>query len=140
MANIQKCTYCGKVAREKGRSEIPGKVVINLECGHVIIRTSIKKEGYAAFTSTDGRSPYEFQAKTADFADAADINYICGHEMGLGKTVIQCMILKRHLNQLKPCLGVVKSGLRMQYWAELYRWAGVMAQIIESSSDKPNFE
>jgi SNF2 family DNA or RNA helicase len=141
-ATVIKCPHCGRVAREKSQTKLPGKVVINLECGHVILQDAvvIKKEGYAAMVSKDGRSPYEYQVKTAEFGEGANLNYICGHEMGLGKTVIECILLSRHLKDLSPTLIVCKSGLRMQYWAELYRWAGVMAQIIESSSEKPLFD
>lgn len=136
---VQKCPFCGRVAREdesKPKQTVFGSVWIYLTCGHTLIQDAIKIESFAEMVSKDGRRPYPYQVETADFAERANLNYICGHEMGLGKTVIECILLKRHLEELKPTLIVCKSGLRMQMWTELFRWTGQLAQIIESSNDR----
>jgi SNF2 family DNA or RNA helicase len=138
-----KCSWCGKTAHEKldkARQIVFGQEWIYLDCGHTLIRDAVKTEGFEDMVSKDGRMPREFQTKTAEFAERANLNYICAHEMGLGKTVIECLLIKRHLNELKPMLIVCKSGLRMQWWAEIYRWTGQLAYIIENSNDRPDFD
>jgi SNF2 family DNA or RNA helicase len=120
---------------------LAGKVWRRLECGHTILEDALKKSGFAEMISRDGRSPYPFQAETADFAEEANLNYICGHEMGLGKTVIECLLLKRHLEEIKPVLIVCKSGLRRQWWLEIFRWSNgeIIPDIIENSRQVPDF-
>lgn len=138
-----KCSWCGKTANEKvdrARVIIGAKEFINLECGHTLIREAIKQEGFAEMLSSDGRKPFNYQTTTAEFAEKTNLNYICAHEMGLGKTVIECLLLKRHLEELKPALIVCKSGLRLQWWHEIFRWTGMMSHIIEGSNEKPDFD
>lgn len=138
-----KCKWCSKTANEqkdKPRSMVGGKEWIYLDCGHTLIRDAVRTEGFEEMVSRDGRMPREFQVQTAEFAEKANLNYICAHEMGLGKTVIECLLIKRHLDELKPALIVCKSGLRLQWWAEIFRWTGQMAYIIESSNDRPDFD
>jgi SNF2 family DNA or RNA helicase len=150
-ANVQKCPWCGKVARmdvTKPPSNVFGKTFNYLECGHTILADQLgvtaegfKKSEFAEMVSRDGRKPYPFQAETADFALQANLNYICGHEMGLGKTVIECLLLKRHLEELKPVLIACKSGLRRQWWLEIFRWSDgdIIPDIIENSRQVPDF-
>jgi len=49
-------------------------------------------------------------------------------------------LLLRRNPQLLPALIVVKSGLRAQWFAEIYRWTGMLAQVITRSTDKPDFD
>jgi len=138
-----KCMWCGKTANEnldKPRSIVGGSEWINLTCGHTLIRDAVRLEGFEEMVSSDGRSPFPFQIKTAEFAEAANLNYICAHEMGLGKTVIAALLLKRHLKEVGRTLIVAKSGLRLQWWHEMFRWPGILSQIIEGSNEKPDFD
>ena len=135
-----RCAYCNKIAHEVSRVSIGKDLLITLDCTHTIIRDAVTVESYEEMVSSDGRTPFLFQIKTAEFAEAADCNFICAHEMGLGKTIVECLLLKRNHKKLTPCLIVVKAGLRLQWFAEIFRWTGEIAQIIDGSNDKPDFE
>ena len=135
-----RCQYCNRIAHEKSRITIGKDVIISLDCLHTIIRKLDAPETFEEMVSSDGRTPFEFQKTTAEFAEAADCNFICAHEMGLGKTVIECLLIKRNFKKLTPCLIIVKAGLRLQWFAEILRWTGEIAQIIEGSNDKPDFD
>lgn len=131
-----KCPFCGRLAREEERFDNgDGWFTIRLECGHEIMKeVHIAEE--VEIISKDGRRPFPFQVETTKFIEAADCNGLILHEQGLGKTVIECMLLKRNPHLL-PALIIVKSGLREQWRAEIYRWTGLMPQVIMSSNDTP---
>lgn len=133
-----KCPYCNKEAHETKREEIDKELYISLTCGHTIIKEALLSSG-KTITSRDGRTPYPFQLQTAQFLEEADCNGLCLHEQGLGKTIIECLLLSRN-PQLLPALIVVKSGLRAQWFAEVFRWTGQVAQIITGSKDLPQFD
>lgn len=135
-----KCSFCNKGSDEESRSTFAGKVWVKLSCGHTIIKDALAVEDFSDMISSDGKTPFPFQLTTAEFAEKADCNFVCGHEQGLGKTIIECLLLKRHFSKLTPALIVVKSGLRLQWMMEIFRWTGHAAQIIESSKDKPQFD
>lgn len=130
----QKCPFCGHIAKETGRIEIDGELWIDLNCGHTLIKDALLSEDIT-ITSSDGRTPFPFQMTTAKFLEDADCNGLCLHEQGLGKTVIECLLLRRN-PQLLPALIVCKSGLRAQWFAEIMRWTGMAAQVITSSRDQ----
>lgn len=129
---------CGKMGREKDRLEMDGEIWIELECGHTFVKTALNTED-VTITSSDGRSPFPFQMFSAKFMEDADCNGLILHEQGLGKTVIECLLLKRNPD-LRPALIVVKSGLRAQWFAEVVRWTGMIPQVITSSKEKPYFD
>jgi len=148
-----KCPYCKKPAKEKNREEIDGEIWLNLECGHIIVKDMLKPEDIQ-IVSSDGKVPFPFQhsptglftladgsthESTVSFLERADCNGLCLHEMGLGKTVIECILLARN-PQLLPALIVVKSGLRAQWFMEIFRWTGKAAQVITSSRELPLFD
>lgn len=134
-----KCPYCGKIVKEVSRYTEEGNIAITLECGHTIYKEQIHANEEVEIISSDGRTPFPYQWDTVKFIEEADCNGLILHEMGLGKTVIECMLLKRN-KDLLPALIVVKSGLRLQWMAEIIRWTGIMPQVITSSQDKPLFE
>lgn len=139
MATLKsKCPYCGKIVQEESRFTEEGNIAINLACGHTIYKEQIQAQE-VEIVSSDGRTPFPYQWETAKFIEDADCNGLILHEQGLGKTVIECMLLKRN-KDLLPALIVVKSGLRLQWMAEIIRWTGIMPQVITSSQDKPLFE
>src|SRR4051812_29450526 len=90
-----KCPYCKKLVREESRYTDDGYIFITLECGHVIDKEVIKSEEIE-IVSSDGRRPFPYQTETAKFIEDADCNGLILHEQGLGKTVIECMLLKRN--------------------------------------------
>jgi SNF2 family DNA or RNA helicase len=86
--------------------------------------------------STDGRKLFPYQQQTVRFMEKADMSGLILHEQGLGKTIIACSLIKRH-PELYPVLVVVPSGVRIQWFAEVFRWSGLLCQVIEGSKDKP---
>jgi SNF2 family DNA or RNA helicase len=136
------CPHCKKVTESLTRFEI-GKAkketVTVLKCGHMVSMPSLSSED-VSIISKDGKNPFPYQITTAKFLEDADCNGLCLHEQGLGKTVIECLLLRRNWAQLTPALIVTPSGLRPQWFAEVYRWTGKVAQVITSSSELPLFE
>src|SRR6187455_2796107 len=125
-------------------------ILIKLKCGHTIVRDALQTLEMQVVAS-DGKTPFGYQYSptgkfvddlgeehidTVHFLEAADCNGLCLHEMGLGKTIIECILLARN-PQLLPALLVVKSGLRAQWFLEVYKWTGIIAQIITSSKELP---
>lgn len=135
-----KCEYCGKIAKEVSRDTLGSEIWITLECGHTLMHDALQTEKELEIVSSDGRMLFPFQKHTVEFMEAADCNGMILHEQGLGKTVIACALLKRNWKDLTPCLIVVKSGLRAQWFAELFRWTGQAAQVITSSKELPYFD
>lgn len=135
----QHCPYCNKVAKEKKRNIVGKKVYIILECCHTIIRDNVETK-VEEFVSRSGKSPYPYQIKSAEFFEKAGLNGICAHEMGVGKTVILNLLLRRNKGDTLPALIVVKAGLRYQMWLDIIDWTGMVPQIIDSGTDKPHFE
>lgn len=133
-----KCDRCGKVGHEASRSEFDGEIWIELTCGHTVVKKALDSID-VSIMSSDGRTPFPFQMETAKFMEDADCNGLILHEQGLGKTVIECLLLKRN-PELLPALIVVKSGLRAQWFQEVFRWTGMLAQVITSSKEKPLFD
>lgn len=152
----QKCPFCGANAQEKHRKVVGKSDMISLECGHTLfikrLETTIQAveqgktpeeleiEEALAYTSRDNKHPYPYQIRSAKFFEAAGLNGICAHEMGVGKMVIANLLVKRNLKEVAPVLFVCKSGLRYQAFMEFVRWTGLVPQIIESSSDLPMFD
>jgi SNF2 family DNA or RNA helicase len=135
----EKCPFCGKLAAEKDRITLGSEIWIELACGHTLIKDALKTDESIRIVSSDGRELFPFQIETVKFAEAADCNCLILHEMGLGKTVIECALLARNPDLL-PALIVVKSGLRAQWFMEIFRWTGMAAQVITSSRELPHFD
>jgi SNF2 family DNA or RNA helicase len=134
----ERCPFCGKIAKEIGRDTFGTQVFILLECSHTIIREIVKSEEIE-MVSSDGRRPFPFQLESVKFLEEAECNGMILHEQGLGKTIIECLLLTRN-PRLLPTLLVVKSGLRAQWFAEIFRWTGRASQVITSSRELPLFE
>lgn len=130
-----RCPACGKEVLEVKRGTLWGKVLITSACGHSFTQDKLVTEEVWP-VSRDGRSPFPFQKDGVKFLEACGCNGLLLDEQGLGKTIQECMLLNRN-EDLMPCLIVVKSGLRAQWFAELLRWTGKPAQVIDSSTEKP---
>ena len=136
----RKCPNCGKMAVQKSTSEFGNVLCIELECGHTITRDIMAPMDAAEIVSEDGRTLFDFQIKTVEFIERAGGSGIIAHEMGLGKTVCDLAILMRNKKKMMPALHIVKSGLRIQWLQETFRWLGIPAQVIYKSSEKPYFD
>jgi SNF2 family DNA or RNA helicase len=136
----RKCPFCKKLAIQKSSLLASGKIYITLECKHTITRDALAPPDPTEIVSEDGRSLFDYQIKTVQFVEEAGGSAIIAHEMGLGKTVCDLAVLLRNKPQMLPALYIVKSGLRLQWLAETFRWTGLAAQVIYSSKEQPYFE
>lgn len=162
-----KCEFCGKVARVKSESLIereeplPDIKNLILECGHTLIKLIPKGTPFASLVSDEafgepcsgkkhkfdknictlcGRfRPFPFQVEGMKFIETAlSINKGAAifDEMGLGKTIQALGYLKFH-PEAAPCLWVVKSSIKFQWFKQALIWLGPewTPQIISSSND-----
>lgn len=132
----EKCPHCGKVAKEISRYEMGDMTVAKLECEHSVITDKIRSTDYA-ITSSDHRHLFPFQIEGIKFAESAEGRCLIADEMGLGKTVQALGLLKLHPELLPACI-IVKSSLRMQWFAEVIRWCGYeyLPQVVISGKTK----
>lgn len=151
------CPTCGKVAKEKYRTEISGKIIIFLECGHVISKVAESYSPFEKIVSNDWKDEvknckhewdtnkcrncgeyklYPFQVEGARFMEKANGRAGIFDEMGLGKTIQSLAWLKFH-PEAKPILFIVKSGIKYQWSKEIVRWLSFnnLCQVIQTSND-----
>lgn len=158
-----KCPYCQKVAVTKKETLVtsetqPDLKIINLECGHTIVKTIPKGTPFHTLI-TNARyhadckhqfeknqcvnckqfRPFQFQVEGMRFIEQAlAIQQGVGifDEMGLGKTIQSIGYLKFHPEDL-PALFIVKSALKFQWSKAIVQWMGdeFVPQVIEKSSD-----
>ena len=136
-----KCPFCGKPAVEKERYREGADNYLVLECGHTIMSDALNPDEQLwqeqlAEWGAKNLVPYPFQIEGVKFLEACDCNGLLLDEQGLGKTIQACMLMKRN-PQLFPALIVVKSGLRAQWFKEIFKWTGEAAQVIEGSKELP---
>jgi superfamily II DNA or RNA helicase len=161
-----KCEVCGKVAKSVSENTIimpgdttPDMKIINLECGHAVVRKIPKGTPFHTFhmggspdcnhqwnknkCESCGRArPYDFQLDGMKFGEVAlSVNNGVAFfdEMGLGKT-IQAMGVVYFNQSLWPTLWIVKSGLKYQFASAIINWMNGngdthIPQIINSSKD-----
>jgi SNF2 family DNA or RNA helicase len=139
-----KCSFCGKIAKEKNRFKLGEDLYLDLECGHTVISEALNPDeqlwqDQLVEWGAKGLVPYPFQIEGVKFLENCDCNGLLLDEQGLGKTIQTCMLLKRNPN-LFPALIVVKSGLRAQWFKEIFKWTGEAAQVITSSREVPYFD
>src|SRR5258706_6934895 len=129
------CTYCNKPAEEVKVSRIGNSIITKYKCGHSVSVNALapKSEGEKTLEErlTDTESirpglngqklkPYPFQVKTAkDVIELSNGRALINHEMGLGKTVIDLIILKECYEEMTPCLIICKSSLKYQIFYEI---------------------
>lgn len=154
-----KCEVCGKVAKELKREEVTlssgkRKVVITLECLHVVFRDadsqspfhSITFDGDANCKHTWERTTctkcgahklYDYQIEGARALEIANGRMALFDEMGLGKTIQGLAYLKFHEKDAWPFLWVTKSGIKIQHAREIVRLLGKESfpQVIQTSRD-----
>ena len=136
----RKCPHCNKLALQSSSYTAGDWIYITLDCKHTILKSVLAPPDAEEIVSEDGRSLFDFQFAGVEFAERAGGCCIIGDEMGLGKTVQDIALLMRNKAEMLPALKVVKSGLRLQWLGEIYRWAGIASQVIYSSKEQPYFD
>lgn len=147
------CTYCNKPAEEVSSHRAGNTIIIKYKCGHSVSYSSLSVKSNDEMTleerltntesiraGLNGKKlkPYPFQVRTAlDVIETANGRALINHEMGLGKTVIDLIILKECYEEMTPCLIICKSSLKYQIFYEIERWLGKISNIIVTSKDKP---
>ena len=136
------CTFCNK--EDQAIKNRVWKVIkdyeyemLELSCGHVNPIRGLRVNGDYQVKSKHGYEAYPFQLKSAEFARKARFRCIFAHEMGLGKMIINAIILKHHIEELQPILFICKSSLTVQTAHQTAEWVGVPSQIIDTSKDNP---
>lgn len=151
-----KCTICGKVAKEKSHTISGNFKIVTLECGHLTMRSIPKQTPFHELVSLDAdknckhewnsgtrctKCPaaklFKFQIEGARFIETAFGRAGIFDEMGLGKTV-QTLAYLRYHPEAFPVLFIVKSGIKYQWLSEIFRWLGdkYFAQVISTSKER----
>lgn len=145
---VKRCPYCNKKAQEIERKSYGSTIIIKYECGHSVTRKAAElkaEEQDYDWTWIDPgtkrqKEAFPFQVEGVKHIEANGFSGIIGDEQGLGKTIQGAFIIKRNIERLLPALIVCKSGLRAQWWKEIYQITGLAAQVIETGNEKPMFE
>jgi SNF2 family DNA or RNA helicase len=137
LINKKHCPQCNKLINSCSESRIGNLVILRYGCGHYEAVKQLTKASFDNFVSIDGRRPYKFQIDGALFVINAGARALIADEMGIGKTVQTCMVLKAHEKELCKFLVVCKSSIQIQWMRELMRWNGPewMTQIINSEKE-----
>jgi hypothetical protein len=159
-----KCESCGKVAKSiketiiKGKNEdTPDTKIINLECGHTIIRRIPKGTPFHKFQAFGDKTCehqwdknncikcsrkklFDYQQDGGRFVEAALVagkGALIADEMGLGKTQQAMATVFFHPEICLPTLWIVKSGLKYQFATSILKWMGNehVPQIVNSSKE-----
>jgi SNF2 family DNA or RNA helicase len=133
----KKCPFCKHLAVQLSSLTVGNKIYVTLDCKHTVTRDSLAPPEPEEIVSSDGRMLFDYQIRTTQFVERAGGNAIIAHEMGLGKTVIDLAVLLRNKAEMLPALYIVKSGLRLQWLGEVFRWTGMAAQVIYKTSERP---
>lgn len=144
------CPECGKPAIEVSHfscmmpKTIEGKIVpvktrfITLKCGHIITQEKAEVLDFSDVVSFSGKKPFKFQVTTAERIVKADFRALARLDVGLGKTIVTLMLLRKYWKQMTPCLIITRSSLTVQWLMEFLDWVpGRICQILETSRDKP---
>lgn len=142
-----KCSDCNKPAIIKSTFKIETKTVAYLQCGHMMAEDLILARDPSHIQSLDGKRPFPYQADGVRFIESANGTALIADEMGLGKTVQALCALRLHPEML-PFLGIVKSGLKVQWQKEAVRWLSAsdeeddmfLTQIIEDKHTLPGMK
>src|ERR1700693_1970277 len=128
------CKQCGKKAILDREFTIAPYLYQNFSCGHVQICKKLQADDFSNFKSLDNKTPYDFQTYGATWGMNSNCRFLIMDEMGLGKT-IQFLMVAGALDKTKFLL-ICKSGLRVQWAKETYRWLNEsLTQIIESENE-----
>jgi SNF2 family DNA or RNA helicase len=141
MATIhRKCETCGKVAEVQAEFKLAFGRLSILRCGHSIVMKGIENKDAIEITSRSGKQLFPFQADTIKFMEDAGGVCLVGHEMALGKTVCAAGFVARNKKDCLNVLVLCKSSIKVNWLREFVDWAGLVAQIIDSSIQRPQFD
>lgn len=152
---IEKCSTCGKVAKEVKHTEKNGWKTTYLECGHFFQRKLPKAtpfEDIISHDATEGcihewnlnrctKCPaaklFKFQVDGVRNIESSFGRHGLFDEQGLGKTVQSLAYLRYH-PECFPVLLIVKSAIKYQWSSEIMRWVSpdIIPQIFGSGSEK----
>jgi len=161
-----RCPDCGKVAIERFSVNTVNKTgdtvkLITLDCFHIITKVFQRGTPFETLVSNGWKEEiknckhdwdknkcnncgefrlFDFQVKSAAFVEmalAAQKGAGVFHEMGLGKTVCALAYIHFHAKKVCPVLYVVKSGIKFQWFKEIFRWLGpdFLPMVITTSKD-----
>lgn len=132
------CNWCGKAAREISRKESIDYTIVSLACGHIITEKKVHPYDYSTIKDVaKKKSLFPFQSEDCSRAAKANFRVLFNHEMGCGKTIIDCALLKAHPDLLQPAVFIVKGSLSLQFFQEIYNWTGIISQVLKSGKDVP---
>jgi SNF2 family DNA or RNA helicase len=135
MKTIHSCPTCKKPAVTKTEIKILNTTIRTYMCNHVetFVGAVAAPTDTLDIVSLDGKHLFPYQLEGARFAEAANMRCGIFDDMGVGKTVQAASVLVAH-KETWPFLGLVKSGLRMQWNKELIRWGDLICQIIDGAN------
>jgi SNF2 family DNA or RNA helicase len=132
--------------------------IVTLKCNHSFSLTDEDKAKEARkIIFADGREPFPYQYTGIDFVlnslvnlkqdefgywkldnespELSGIRALIADDMGVGKTLQAIGVLFRNHKVMTPCLFLVKSALKMQFFKEIFNALGpkFTPQIIESA-------
>lgn len=147
MANIQfKCLECGKTTSQESYRDVCGLRFTKYTCGHTV-KGLIPKQKSTLDEILDiewkdnGKicHPFPFQAETIIGIEKADFRAIVNHEMGLGKTPIALITIKRNL-QGKKVLILCPAGLTAQWQKQAMSILREFVQVLTTDKPYPDFD
>lgn len=125
----QKCKVCGALAEEISRINFGSSKLITLKCGHLVSEEVLASVDYDSIVSNDGHKLFPYQIECIKFLEKANGKAIIADEQALGKTVEVSAFLKLHSQTTYPAVIVTKSGVKLQWMWELFRWIGSDTKI-----------
>jgi SNF2 family DNA or RNA helicase len=139
-----KCPDCKKTAEVESEFKVANMTFTKYKCGHSVMNAqktvASRFDEIKSITNRIGHTPFDFQATTVSFLEEAGLRGIVNHEMGLGKTIIECLLLKLHPDEMLPALIVTKAGLTYNVFKEVVNWTGDIPQILTTKKPIPNFD
>lgn len=137
------CPTCNKQAEVENEFKVANLTFTKYKCGHSVTGAPSVVSPFEAIKTERnriGHIPFDFQATTVSFLEEAGLRGIVNHEMGLGKTIIEALIIKRHLDEMTPALIVTKAGLTYNVFKEIVNWTGEIPQILTTKRPNPDFD
>lgn len=138
--------FCGNCLKEETVQKIIGKFA-RLSCKHLVIYKThvivpiVPKDNFLEdfFNKKTGDRAKPFQVEGIKFIEHSGFKCLIADEMGLGKTIQALGGLKQFEAKFCPCLIIVKSSLKIQWFVQILNWLGpdFIPQIIEDGKNLP---
>jgi SNF2 family DNA or RNA helicase len=114
--------------------------IVTLACKHSFSLTDEDKATEKEkIIFKDGREPFPYQYKGIKFVENANFRAIIADDMGVGKTIQFIGTIFRNPEVMCPCLILVKSSLKQQFFVELFNCLGpkFLPQVIDNAQTPP---